>query len=557
MTNNPPTPQQSESNWARRPLAEATRKLFPPLQDATLGQAAAALAENRAELAQQLLSRFLREHPDEPSALNLMADIARRAGRPEEAAQILSRCIERSDCSGYRFNYAVVLRRLDKFEQALAQLDQLLTEDPQNPLFRDQKAKLLHDLGKHVDALACREKLVKQFPVSPEMWLSYGDSLGLAGYPDRCVAAYRRTLELAPRLTAVYPRLANLKGYRFTASDIEWLERQLASSSLSPDGRANLHSVLGNAYGDQKIYAKSFDNYAKANALRRADSDPERLTAYREMCETLFTENFFLERQGSGCSSDAPIFIVGMPRSGSTLLEQILSAHSAIEGLGEIPDLLATVDRLFHGADGENPLVAYVQAVHSLSAADSRSMGEMYLQLTNRRRRLGRPFFTDKTLSNFVNAGLIHLILPHAKIVDVRRHPLDCGWSCFRTHFPGGQAFSHDLSDIGRHYTDYAHLMAHFERALPGRIYRVIYEDLVANPEAEVRRLLDHLGLPFEEQCLRFHENQRTVRTLSVEQVRMPLYKSGVGQWHPYEPWLDPLKAALGPVLDHYPNASG
>jgi hypothetical protein len=246
-----------------------------------------------------------------------------------------------------------------------------------------------------------------------------------------------------------------------------------------------------------------------------------------------------------------------MPRSGSTLTEQILSSHSAIEGLGELPDLDTIVNRLLSGVKSEKLLQAYAKTLKHLDAKDFRSLGEGYLELTHRRRKLGRPFFTDKALANFGQIGLIHLILPNAKIIDIRRHPLDCGWSCFTSHFPGGMPFSHKLSDIGRHYADYVALMAHFESVLPGRVHRVTYEDLVADPETEVRRLLDYLGLPFEEQCLNFHENKRAVITLSAEQVRMPLYKSGVGQWRPYEAWLGPLKAALGPVLDSYPSGPG
>jgi tetratricopeptide (TPR) repeat protein len=553
-----PIMRPSDARSASRPLAEAKRKLFPPLQNPILAQAAGALANNRADLAEPLVSSILKEHPADPNALNLMADIARRSGQLEQAERLLSLCLEHApDSSGYRFNYVVILRGLDKVEKALAQLDVLLNRDPKNALFREQKAKLLHELGRHADALICRQELADAYPASPEIWLNYADSLRMAGRPDQCVTACRKALELAPRLGGIYPRLANLKGYRFTAHDIEWLEKRLAFSSVSADDRASLHFVLGNAYGEQKLYAKSFENYAKANGLRRlgAGSDPERLTAYRLMCDTLYTEAFFRERMEFGCSADAPIFIVGLPRSGSTLLEQILSAHTAIDGLGEIPDLLATVDRLFQGVDAEDPLSAYARAVRNLTDADSRSLGETYMELTRRRRKLGRPFFTDKALTNFVNTGLIQLILPKAKIIDVRRHPLDCGWSCFKSHFPGGQPFSHDLSDIGRQYTDYLRLMAHFDRVLPGRIHRVIYEDLVANPETEVRRLFDYLGLPFEEQCLRFHENKRLVRTLSGDQVRVPLYKSGVGQWRPYEQWLGPLKTALGDVLTYYPAA--
>jgi hypothetical protein len=341
-------------------------------------------------------------------------------------------------------------------------------------------------------------------------------------------------------------------------ADVEWMEKQLRASGPSTDDRAYLHFALGNAYGDQKLYAKSFDCYVKANALRRlgVDFDPEWLTAYRLNCQSVFTEAFFRDRTGWGCASDAPIFIVGLPRSGSTLIEQILSSHTAIEGLGELADLGNTLTSglLSGGNQGRVP-VDYAKTLGSLSADDFRSVGDRYLDLTTRRRKLGRPYFTDKTLTNFMHAGLLHLILPNAKIIDSRRYPLDCGWSCFKSHFPTGQAFAHRLGDIGQHYADYVRLMANFDRVLPGRIHRVIHEELVANAETEVRRLFDYLGLPFEDQCLRFHENPRAVRTLSAEQVRVPLYQSGMGQWRSYEAWLGPLKAALGPVLDAYPDA--
>ncbi len=550
--------QSGQVGTARRPFAEARQRLFPPLEDPTLEQAAGALAGNRADFAQQLLSKFLERHPNDPRALNLMADVARRADNLSEAERLLSACVAQAPGScGYRFNYAVILRRLEKFENASTQMEELLRVDPANPLFREQKAKILHDLGRHAEALTCRESLKTEYPEAPEIWLGYGDSLLLAGYPDRAVSAYRKTLEIAPRLRTVYPRLANLRGYRFTAADTEWLERNLAGPSLSEGDRANLHFALGNAYGDQGLYEKSFTHYARGNGLRRTnvDADPDRFTAFRLTCQSLFTETFFHERAGWGCASRAPIFIVGMPRSGSTLIEQILSAHSRIEGLGEIPDLIAAADRLFDNVEAEDPALAFAQAIGNLTAAGTQSLAEAYLEGTAQRRKLARPFFTDKSLSNFTLIGVIHAILPNAKIIDIRRHPLDCGWSCFKTHFPDGQPFSHDLSDIGRHYADYVRLMAHFDRVLPGRVHRILYEELVANPETELRRLFDYLGLPFEEQCLRFHENRRPVRTLSVEQVRMPLYKSGMGQWRPYEAWLGPLKAALGPVLEAYPKA--
>ncbi|HWY16539.1 MAG TPA: sulfotransferase [Rhizomicrobium sp.] len=539
------------------PLDEEKQKLFPPLRNRILAQAAGALGENRAHLAEPLVSKFLKKHPNDPSALNLMADIARRAERFAEAEQLLSRCVEQSACAGYRFNYAVVLRRLDKFDEALAQLDELLIKEPRNPLYREQKAEVLNLMRRQDEAFVIHRELSEEFPNSPDVWLNYGDTWRSTGHFDQCIAAYHKALELAPTLSAGYPRLVELKFYRFTMADIEWMEKQLDVPGLSADDRANLYFALGNAYGDQEFYAKSFEFYAKANALRRlgVGFDPERLSAYRLNCQSVFTEAFFRDRIGWGCASSAPIFIVGIPRSGSTLLEQILCGHTAIEGLGELADLGNTIaSGVPSGGKEGQASVDYVKRLRSLAADDFRSICGRYLDLTARRRRLGRPYFTDKALTNFWHAGLIHLILPNAKIIDVRRHPLDCGWSCFKTRFPTGQPFADKLSDIGQHYADYVRLMAHFDHVLPGRIHRVIYEDLVANPETEIRRLFDYLGLPFEEQCLRFHENPRTVRTLSVEQVRMPLYRSGMGQWRPYEPWLGPLRAALGPVLDAYPD---
>ncbi len=578
MLGDAPETGHSERNSTADPFAEARRKLFAdwPLRNKSLEQAADALAEDRADIAGPLVSKFLEKRPNDPRALNLLADIARRAGRFEEAERLTSRCIEQSPaCAGYRFNYAVILRRLRKFGPALEQLDLLLAEEPRNPLYRDQKAAVLGAMGNLADAIAMRQDLFEGYPPSPEGWLDYGDLLRSAGFQDQCIAAYRKALALAPSLSNAYSRLAVLKTYKFVATEITGMEAQLAVPGLSADHRANLHFALGKAYGDEKRYAESFDNFAKGNALRRigVEFDTERLTAHRLHCRSLFTREFFREREGWGCDSRAPIFIVGLPRSGSTLLEQILSSHSAIEGLEELAELDMTVGKWLCHIEGQghpnefqiggwfdfkSKLVkSFPQAVSSADAGTCRALGEEYIALTQRRRKLGRPVFTDKALRNFGYVGLIHLILPNARIIDIRRYPLDCGWSCFKSHFPGGQPFSYRLADIGRHYANYVALMAHFDRVLPGRVHRVIYEDLVANPETEVRRLFDYLGLPFEEQCLRFHENKRAVNTLSSEQVRMPLYKSGVAQWEPYEAWLGPLKAALGPVLEFYPQAPG
>jgi tetratricopeptide (TPR) repeat protein len=565
------TKSQFAQNGGRDPLALAKQRLFPSLRNRMLSDAAGALAENNTEIAESLVRTYLEKRPDDPDALNILAEIARRAKAFEDAEKLLERCVARSPGSaGFRFNYTVVLRHLHKYEQALVQTDELLRREPQNPLFRDQKALVLTRLGRHAEALTYRRGLAEEFPQLPNVWLQLGDAFRDAGFQTECIAAFHKALELDPLSTGVYAGLASLKVYRFTAAEIAQMEKTLAQPGLSAEPRADVHHALGKAHGDAKDYPKSFENYAKGNALRRisVDFDPDRLAMHRRACESFFTEAFFRKRTGWGCATSDPVFIVGLPRSGSTLVEQILCSHSAVEGLGELSDLdntlvrplLAIRDEISlegvtngNAVDKSGLVNAYVRVLDRLGDEDFRSMGEQYLKITSARRTTGRPFFTDKTLRNFFYVGLIHLILPHAKIIDARRHPLDCGWSCFKSQFHGSN-FALRLSDIGNDYVNYVKLMAHFDRVLSGKVYRLIHENLVASPEEELRRLFDHLELPFEEQCLRFYENKRPVFTQSSEQVRQPLTKSGMGQWVPYEPWLGPLKTALGPVLEHYPR---
>jgi tetratricopeptide (TPR) repeat protein len=566
-----PTKSKPAGSASRDPLVDLKQKLFPPLRNRMLADAAGALAESNTEIAESLVRTYLEKRPDDPDALNLLAEIARRAKSFEDAEKFLEKCVARSPGSaGFRFNHAVVLRHLHKYEEALVQIDELLRKEPQNPLFRDQKALILTRLGRHAEALTHRRGLAQEFTLSPGAWFQLAEALRDVGIRDECVAAFHRALELDPFSTGVYAGLASLKIYRFTPAEIAQMEKTLAQPGLSSDARADVHHALGKAYGDAKEYAKSFENYAKGNALRRINVgfDPERLATHRHVCESFFTEAFFRERTGWGCPAKDPIFIVGLPRSGSTLIEQILSSHSAIEGLGELADLDGALVRPLLAIRGEISLEgvtdgnavdksglvnAYVRVLDRLGDEDFRAMGEQYLKITGARRTTGRPFFTDKTLRNFFYVGLIHLILPNAKIIDARRHPLDCGWSCFKSQFHGSN-FALRLSDIGNDYVNYVRLMAHFDKILPGRVFRLIHEYLVANPEEELRRLFEYLELPFEEQCLRFYENKRPVFTQSSEQVRQPLTKSGIGQWVPYEPWLDPLKTALGPVLMYYPR---
>ncbi len=571
MTINTTSEPDNPPSRARDPFAEAKARLFPPVKNRAVAEAVEALESNHLAITEALLARYLKKKPRDPEALNLMADIARRAKRYEEAENLLAQCVAIApDQPGYRYNFAIVLRLLHKEDEALVQLGKLLAANPGNLLFRDQEATVLTGLGRFAEALVRRRELVEDYPESADMWLRYGHALRDEGYQEECVAAFQKTLALAPATSAAWGSLADLKVYKFTPAEIERMDAASANPALSADDRATLYHALGTAHRDVKNFAKSFEAYAKGNALRRLkiEFDSDKLGAHRIACERFFDARFFAQRTGWGCQSRGPIFIVGMPRSGSTLLEQILTSHSMIEGLGERADLDMTlllplssvkedikVREFANGAAVlKSGLVdAYTRIIDHLDANGFRTLGEQFLAMADRSKTTTRPYFTDKTLRNFFYVGLIHLMLPNAKIIDARRHPLDTGWSCFRSQFPG-MNFAFRLADIGKDYSNYVRLMDHFDRVLPGRVYRVIYERLIEDPRAELMRLFAYLEIPFEESCLSFHENPRAVKTQSSEQVRQPLYKSGMAQWVPYETWLGPLKTALGPVLDCYPD---
>jgi hypothetical protein len=324
-----------------------------------------------------------------------------------------------------------------------------------------------------------------------------------------------------------------------------WLDK----NDLSESDRVPLHFALGKALEDRREHARSFEHYSRGNRLQRAryNRKEDLLARYVPVCRSVFTPEFFRARAGCGSPAPNPIFIVGLTRSGSTLIEQILASHPAIEGTGELPEITHMVIRL-HGSTGNYP-----QILGRIGPEELKALGEEYLARTRIQRKLGRRYFIDKLPTNLEHVGLIHLILPNAKIIDVRRHPLSCCFSNFKHHFESGLGHSCDLAELGRYYRDYAQLMAHFDAVLPGRIHRVFYEELVRDPERETRRLLDYCGAPFDDACLTFYENSRNVRTASSEQVRRPIYTEALEQWRNYEPWLSPLKSALGPLVDLYP----
>jgi tetratricopeptide (TPR) repeat protein len=520
-------------------------------------EAALALVEGRLAVAERLLRPHLKEKPTDIAAIRMMAELAGRLGRNADAETLLRRALELApDFTAARANLATILYRQNRPVETIALLDALLDEHPENPSHQNLKAAALGRIGGFEEAISIYQQVLERLPGQSKIWMSYGHVLKTVGRQEEGVAAYRRAIALSPALGEAWWSLANLKTVRLGPSDIEAMTAALAAPDLSREDRFHLHFALGKANDDAAEPERAFRHYSEGNRLRRAliGYDPEETSDGVNRSIALFTPAFLEARNGSGCPAPDPIFIVGMPRSGSTLLEQILASHPDVEGTAELPDLPALVKRLA-GRSSKSSRSAYPEVLATLDPEALRSLGEEYLGSAGVHRRTAKPFFIDKLPNNWAHVGLIHLILPNARIVDARRHPLDCGFSNFRQHYARGQGFSYALSDIGHYYADYVRLMAHFDRVLPGRIHRAVHERLVEAPETQIRGLLEALGLPFDPACLRFHENDRAVRTASSEQVRRPINRDGIGQWRPYEPWLGPLKDALGEVLETYPEA--
>ena len=525
-------------------------------KDPVLLEAATALCDNKLAIAERILKNFLKSAPTNVAAIRMLAEVAARLGRYGDAETLLARCLALAP--GFtvaRHNYAIVLHRQNKSQEAIAQVDMLLRGEPNNPAYRALKGAAFGQIGEYAKAIECYQDVLKQFPNQPKAWMSYGHALKAVGRQADCIAAYKKSIALAPALGEAYWSLANLKTIRFEPQDIDTMKAFAAREKLADEDRYHLHFALGKALEDEGKFAESFEHYAAGNALRRKNIsyDADETTDHVSRSKALFTREFFAARAGQGNPASDPIFIVGLPRSGSTLIEQIMATHSAVEGTMELPDIIAIARRL-SGRKARSQTSNYPEILASLDADALAKLGSEYLERTQIQRKLGRPHFIDKMPNNFAHVGLIHLILPNARLIDARRHPLGCCFSVFKQHFARGQAFSYEQTELGRYYADYADLMAHFDDVLPGRIHRVLYEDMVNDPEREVRRLLDYCGLPFEEECLHFYRNSRAVRTASSEQVRQPIFREGVDQWRHYEPWLEPLKSALGPVLQEYPS---
>lgn len=525
-------------------------------RDPALARAGMAIYEGRLAEAEHVLRPHLQRRPDDPVALSMMAEIANRLGILAEAERLLEQVLKLAP--GYmeaRLSLARLLAIDGRLAQSNALLDAILQADPDNAPAARAKGTALGQTGDYEAAIAVYEKLLRRGPGSAPTWLAYGHVLKTVGRLEDGVAAYRRALHLDPDLGEVWWSLANLKTVKLGPADIAAMTAALDRPGLEPQNLFHFHFALGKALEDAGQIEPSFRHYERGNRIRRSLLPHDARLASEDVQRSIdfFTPAFFAAHQGQGSPSPAPIFILGMPRAGSTLLEQILSSHSMVEGTSELP-YIPMLARGLLARRWRTP-VPFPQVLADVSPDEIRALGETYLERAALHRKTGRPHFIDKLPNNWGDIGFIHLILPHAKIIDARRHPLACGFSNYKQHFAQGQSFSYDLADIGSYYADYVRLMRHFDAVLPGRVHRVIHEHLVADPEAEIRRLLDYLELPFEEGCLRFHENERAVRTPSAEQVRRPINREGLDRWRPYEPFLGPLKQALGTLPETYPQA--
>jgi tetratricopeptide (TPR) repeat protein len=512
------------------------------------------LKDGKLAKAERIAKDFLKRYPADVSAIRILADIGIQLNQFDDARHLLERCLQLApEFHLARYNYAVVLVRQQKFDEALAEVEKLLALEPDNPRYLLLKGSAQVKLGNHIEALQIYERILGNYPRQAGAQMSYGHTLKTVGRIEESVQAYRRCIELSPGIGEAYWSLANLKIFRFSDEDIALMRSQVTTEGGDPDDQAHIAFALGKALEDRKEFDESFKFYKRGNAIRRIH---HRHSARINVFDTArqiktFNADFFAHRKGYGCPAPDPIFIVGLPRAGSTLLEQILASHSYVQGTGELSDILS-ISRKLGQKSRKNPASKYPEILAELPPEKFLELGESYMR-TTRVQRHDEPFFIDKMPNNFRHIGLIHLILPNARIIDARRHPMGCCFSNYKQLFARGQTYTYDLTDIGRYYRDYVILMDHWDAVLPGRVLCVQYEDMVADTENQVRRLLDYCGLPFEEQCLRFYETERAIRTPSAEQVRQPIYQGGLDQWRNYEAHLGPLKEALGPLLERYP----
>ena len=530
------------------PTIDFPRQMAAAARNPDLLRAGQALVENDLPVAEGLLRPYLKRRPLDVAAIRMMAELAARVGRAMDAEHLLRRALELAPgFDAARANLATLLYRQHRAPEALALLDQLASDGDLADVHQNLRAAALGRVGGYREAIAIYRDVLTRHPDQPKVWMSLAHLLKTVGDQKEAIDAYRRAIAIAPTMGEAWWSLANLKTVEFSAADLEAMEAALIEEVLGDDDKLHLHFALGKGHEDRGEDDLAWEHYVRGNVQRSAElgHDPDRVTRLVDHSIALFDKPFFASRTEQGDPSADPIFILGMPRAGSTLVEQILASHPLVEGTMELPDLTALV----RGIEG------YPASLAQLEAGQLAELGRDYVERTRVHRQTDKPFFIDKMPNNWAYAGFIRLILPNARIIDARRHPLACGFSNYKQHYARGQAFSYDLGHFGSYYANYVRLMAHLDRVEPGAIHRVIHERLVDDPEAEVRALLAALGLDFDPACLRFHENKRAVRTASSEQVRRPISRDGLDQYKRFEAHLGPLVEALGPALADWDDA--
>ena len=524
----------------------ATLAQLPP----EIVTATALFSDREFVLAEGMVRAYLLKHGNHVEAMRLLARIGLEQEVLDDAETLLEAVLALApDYRAARYDYAMALLRRHKHVQSIAELEKLLQLDPSNRVYRTTYATANVGLGDHERALGLYRELVADAPPTAQTWelhLSIAHSLKALGRQQEAIESYRAAAAARPSYGDAYWSLANLKTYRFPDDEISRMRADEAAETTAPVDRYHLCFALGKAFEDRGEFAESYRYYERGNALKKSQSRyrPEPIERNTRLQKEICTREFFAARQGVGCHSPDPIFIVGLPRSGSTLLEQILASHSKVEGTMELADIPRMVLDL-QGREPESDNPRYPRVLKDLTPEDFLRLGESYISET-RVYRAGKPHFIDKMPNNFRHLGLIHLALPNAKIIDARRNAMACCFSNFKQLFAAGQEFTYGLEDIGRYYRTYVELMAHWDSVMPGKVLRVEHEDVVDNLEANVRRILDFCGLEFEPQCVEYYKTERSIRTASSEQVRQPIFKEGIDQWRNFEPWLGPLKEVLG-----------
>lgn len=527
----------------------ATLKSIPP----DIVTATGYFMDGELDAAETLIRAWLLKNGDHVEGMRLLARIGIARRIYDDPELLLAAVLERApDYRAARQEYASVLIELHRHAEARRHIAELLRDDADSRVLRMLDAAALVGLGEHERAIELYRGLQQGTPADAEIHLSIAHALKTLGQTPEAIASYRKAAALRPEFGDAYWSLANLKTYRFPEEDLRRMRAALEDPATGPVDRYHLCFALAKALEDRGEYAESFHYYELGNQLKHGEIRyrPAITENNTRQQIAVCTPEFFAARQGWGAPERGAIFIVGLPRSGSTLLEQILASHSQVEGTQELPNIQQIVAGL-RGREAEGTESRYPRILESLTAADFRQLGEKYLADT-RAYRTGKALFVDKNPNNFRHLGLVHLMLPNARIIDARREPMACCFSNLKQLFANGQEFTYGIEEIARYYRTYLELMQHWERVLPGSTLRVQHEDVVEDLEGNVRRMLRFCGLPFEPQCLLFHETQRSVRTASSEQVRQAIYREGLGQWKHFEPWLGPLKDALGDALTRY-----